>query len=227
MKSAPSRSNLLLNPFPCSHPNWPTPMATASAGGSLSTASASLVPTPTPTPAPRFLLRRSTKPTARASPTPRPKKPPPLSCATAATPVPAPASKSVRSWRDLCSLNAWVVRDYHRLVDSVGALEPALRRLSDEQVACGTNTPLPSPSQRVFHRFSLFANGSALLGVADVDKQCARLRAVEGEDGGVPRPPNARGDARRRPGRCVCCSYLLLLLSCTVSFGSLGWLVVV
>ncbi|OQU83077.1 hypothetical protein SORBI_3005G072100 [Sorghum bicolor] len=115
-------------------------MAAASAGGSLSTASASLVPTPTSAPAPRLLSRRSTKPTTRASPTPRPKKPPPLSCAAAATPTPAPAvaSKSAGSWRDLCSLNAWVVRDYRRLVDSVGALEPALRRLSDEQLKAKT-----------------------------------------------------------------------------------------
>ena len=151
IEHVPRVSNLFLHPLlpspHSSHPNWPTPMAAASAGGSLSTASASLVPTPTSAPAPRLLSRRSTKPTTRASPTPRPKKPPPLSCAAAATPTPAPAvaSKSAGSWRDLCSLNAWVVRDYRRLVDSVGALEPALRRLSDEQVACGTNTPPPLP----------------------------------------------------------------------------------
>jgi hypothetical protein len=38
-----------------------------------------------------------------------------------------------------CCLIAWVVRDYgrRRLVDSIGTLKPALRRLSDEQVVCG------------------------------------------------------------------------------------------
>jgi hypothetical protein len=29
---------------------------------------------------------------------------------------------------------------------------------------------------------------------------CVGLRAAEGEDGGVPRPPGAWGDARRYPG---------------------------
>lgn len=37
-------------------------------------------------------------------------------------------------WSDLWSLNSWVVRDYYRLVSSVNALEPQLRRLSDEQL---------------------------------------------------------------------------------------------
>jgi hypothetical protein len=43
-----------------------------------------------------------------------------------------------------------VVRDYgrRRLVDSVGALEPALRRLSDEQVVCGDAA---LPHQRVVY----------------------------------------------------------------------------
>lgn len=39
-------------------------------------------------------------------------------------------------WRDLWSLNNWVVRDYYRLVDSVNALETYIQRLSDEQVKC-------------------------------------------------------------------------------------------
>ncbi|CAN6362549.1 unnamed protein product [Urochloa humidicola] len=95
----------------------------------------------TPTPSPRLLRRRRTNPVPGATPCPRPKKPPPLSCAAAATPAPAPApaaSKAAGSWKDLCSLNSWVVRDYRRLVDSVGALEPALRRLSDEQLKAKT-----------------------------------------------------------------------------------------
>ncbi|PWZ37080.1 Protein translocase subunit SECA2, chloroplastic [Zea mays] len=109
-------------------------------GGSLSSPSASFLSSPTPTPPPRLLRRCSTKSASRDSPILRPKKPPPLFCAAAATPTPAPAaaSKSAGSWRDLCSLNAWVVRDYRRLVDSVGALEPALRRLSEEQLKAKT-----------------------------------------------------------------------------------------
>ncbi|CAO2141162.1 unnamed protein product [Urochloa humidicola] len=92
------------------------------------------------TPTPRLLRRRSTNPLPGATSFPRPKKPPPLSCAAAATPAPAPAAAAAKagSWKDLCSLNAWVVRDYRRLVDSVGALEPALRRLSDEQLKAKT-----------------------------------------------------------------------------------------
>ncbi|WVZ53734.1 hypothetical protein U9M48_004638 [Paspalum notatum var. saurae] len=122
-------------------------MAAAGAGAGAPTfpSMASLIPTPTPTtPVPCLLPRRRTKPALRASPIPRPKKPSPLSCAATATatstptPVRAAASKPAGSWRDLCSLNAWVVRDYRRLVDSVGALEPALRSLSDEQLKAKT-----------------------------------------------------------------------------------------
>ncbi|CAO2140701.1 unnamed protein product [Urochloa humidicola] len=109
----------------------------AAAAASLSAPSTSLLPTPTPPP--RFLRRRSTNPLAGATSFPRPKKPPPLSCAAAATPAPAAAAAAkAGSWKDLCSLNAWVVRDYRRLVDSVGAFEPALRRLSDEQLKAKT-----------------------------------------------------------------------------------------
>ncbi|KAF8730911.1 hypothetical protein HU200_016783 [Digitaria exilis] len=114
----------------------------AAAAASLSTPSTSLLPTRTS--APRLLRRRSSNPLPRAAPCPRPKKPPPppLSCAAAAAPThgPAPATstKAAGSWKELCSLNAWVVRDYRRLVDSVGALEPALRRLSDEQLKAKT-----------------------------------------------------------------------------------------
>ncbi|CAL4981947.1 unnamed protein product [Urochloa decumbens] len=106
----------------------------AAAAAALST---SLNPAPTPTP--RLLRRRNTNPLPGATSFPRTKKPPPLSCAAAATPAPAPAaSKAAGSWKDLCSLNSWVVRDYRRLVDSVGALESALRRLSDEQLKAKT-----------------------------------------------------------------------------------------
>ncbi|KAL6658513.1 hypothetical protein ACP70R_004099 [Stipagrostis hirtigluma subsp. patula] len=96
----------------------------------------SLLPTPAPTPR----LFRPTRPTRRPSLRSSPRKPPPLSCAAAAAaPAPAPASAAkAGSWRDLCSLNAWVVRDYGRLVASVGELEPPLRRLSDEQLKAKT-----------------------------------------------------------------------------------------
>ncbi|KAG0452021.1 hypothetical protein HPP92_025904 [Vanilla planifolia] len=42
-------------------------------------------------------------------------------------------------WRDLWSMNSWVVRDYHRLVSSVNAFEPQIQRLSDEQLAAKTS----------------------------------------------------------------------------------------
>jgi len=111
-------------------------MAAAGAAAALSAPSTSL--TPIWASPPRLLRRRRANPLPGATPCPRPKKPPPLSCAAAATPTPAPAAAKAGSWKDLCSLNAWVVRDYRRLVDSVGALEPALRRLSDEQLKAKT-----------------------------------------------------------------------------------------
>lgn len=39
-----------------------------------------------------------------------------------------------RNWSDITSLNYWVVRDYHRLVNSVNTFEIQIQRLSDEQV---------------------------------------------------------------------------------------------
>ncbi|KAK3118055.1 hypothetical protein QOZ80_9BG0693570 [Eleusine coracana subsp. coracana] len=108
------------------------------AAASLSSTSTSLLSAPT-TPTHLFLL--ISKPTAAGALSPRTKKPHPLSCAAAAAypTTPAPAAKTkAGSWRDLCSLNAWVVRDYRRLVDSVAAFEPALRRLSDEQLKAKT-----------------------------------------------------------------------------------------
>ncbi|CAN6374574.1 unnamed protein product [Urochloa humidicola] len=112
----------------------------AAAAAALSATSTSLLPIPTPSP--RLLRRRSSNYLPRATPCSRPKKPPPFSCAAASTPAsapaPAPAVAKAGSWKDLCSLNAWVVRDYRRLVDSVGALEPALRWLSDEQLKAKT-----------------------------------------------------------------------------------------
>ncbi|GJN07355.1 hypothetical protein PR202_ga25179 [Eleusine coracana subsp. coracana] len=105
------------------------------AAASLSSTSTSLVSAPT-TPTHLFFL--ISKPTAAGALRPRTKKPHPLSCAAAYPTTPAPAAKTkAGSWRDLCNLNAWVVRDYRRLVDSVAAFEPALRRLSDEQVLKG------------------------------------------------------------------------------------------
>ncbi|KAJ3671636.1 hypothetical protein LUZ60_007715 [Juncus effusus] len=47
-----------------------------------------------------------------------------------------PFSSSLKdvNWRDLWSLNSWVVRDYYRLVNSVNSLEPRIHRLSDKQL---------------------------------------------------------------------------------------------
>ncbi|XP_077231655.1 preprotein translocase SecA family protein isoform X2 [Tasmannia lanceolata] len=39
---------------------------------------------------------------------------------------------------DFTNLNYWVVRDYHRLVDSVNSLEPIIRRLTDDQLTAKT-----------------------------------------------------------------------------------------
>ena len=139
-------------------------MAAAGAGAALSAPPTSL--TPIWASPPRLLRRRRANPLPGATPCPRPKKPPPLSCAAAATPTPAPAAAKAGSWKDLCSLNAWVVRDYRRLVDSVGALEPALRRFSDEQVVCcGT------PAADGFFDVA-FGDGFTFLGVAD-EAMCA------------------------------------------------------
>lgn len=116
----PLLSRVAVSPYP------PPSMAAAS----LSSPSTFLLSTPTPRLLPNSRL------TPRVNPNPKTKKPPPLSC-TATT----AAAASAGSWRDLCSLNSWVVRDYGRLVAAVNALEPQLRRLSDEQVACGAETP--------------------------------------------------------------------------------------
>ncbi|XP_006663270.3 protein translocase subunit SECA2, chloroplastic [Oryza brachyantha] len=63
----------------------------------------------------------------------------PLSCAASTAPVSAAAAEKGASWRDLCSLNAWVVQDYRRLVGAVGALEPRLRGLPDERLRAKTD----------------------------------------------------------------------------------------
>uniref|UniRef100_A0A0D9XQ06 chloroplast protein-transporting ATPase n=1 Tax=Leersia perrieri TaxID=77586 RepID=A0A0D9XQ06_9ORYZ len=59
--------------------------------------------------------------------------------AAASAPVAAAIAEKGDSWRDLCSLNAWVVRDYRRLVDAVGALEQRLRGLTDERLRAKTD----------------------------------------------------------------------------------------
>jgi hypothetical protein len=147
---------------------------------SLYSSSTSLLSVPTP-PTDHFSL--PSKFTTLRALNPRAKKPPGLSCAAASPTTSAPAAKAkAGSWRELCSLNSWIVRDYRRLVDSVGAFEPALLRLSDEQVA--------------FPRIMV----PLFLGSADLGFLCA----AEGEDGRVPRPPGTRGHARRRPGRYGC-----------------------
>ncbi|XP_052188248.1 protein translocase subunit SECA2, chloroplastic isoform X2 [Diospyros lotus] len=43
-----------------------------------------------------------------------------------------------KTWSDFTSLNYWVVRDYHRLVNSVNALEPQIQGLSDAQLTAKT-----------------------------------------------------------------------------------------
>ncbi|XP_078434068.1 preprotein translocase SecA family protein isoform X2 [Wolffia australiana] len=42
------------------------------------------------------------------------------------------------SWRDLLSLNSWVVRDYCRLVSAVNGLEASMRRLTDNELSSKT-----------------------------------------------------------------------------------------
>ncbi|KAF0894614.1 hypothetical protein E2562_001911 [Oryza meyeriana var. granulata] len=113
----------------------------ALAAGAATAAAASLCSSPF------VLLVSAVTPAPRVCPS-RPKRPPPstartpLSRAAAAAsiaPVASASAGKVGSWRDLCSLNAWVVRDYRRLVDAVGALEPRLRGLPDERLRAKTD----------------------------------------------------------------------------------------
>ncbi|KAK1641718.1 hypothetical protein QYE76_059523 [Lolium multiflorum] len=103
-------------------------------------ASLSSPPTFFPLSAPAPRLFPNSPATPRAKPKTNPRKPPSLCCAAATSPSPSPspttaaAAAKAGSWRDVCSLNAWVVGDYRRLVASVNAIEPPLRRLSDEQL---------------------------------------------------------------------------------------------
>ncbi|VAH93936.1 unnamed protein product [Triticum turgidum subsp. durum] len=91
-----------------------------------------------PAPAPRLFPNPTATPRAKRKSNCR--KPRPLSCSAATSPSPSASltatagAAKAGSWRDLCSLNAWVVGDYYRLVSAVNALEPPLRRLSDEQL---------------------------------------------------------------------------------------------
>jgi SMC interacting uncharacterized protein involved in chromosome segregation len=39
-----------------------------------------------------------------------------------------------QNWRQMLSLNHWVVHEYFKLVETVNELEPWMTRLSDEQV---------------------------------------------------------------------------------------------
>lgn len=41
----------------------------------------------------------------------------------------------LKSLSDITSSNYWVVKDYNRLVNLVNSLEPAIQRLSDDQVS--------------------------------------------------------------------------------------------
>lgn len=47
--------------------------------------------------------------------------------------------KVTKAWRDVTSLNYWVVRDYYRLVSTVNSLESKIQRLSDEQLTAKTS----------------------------------------------------------------------------------------
>ncbi|XP_037429591.1 protein translocase subunit SECA2, chloroplastic-like isoform X1 [Triticum dicoccoides] len=91
-----------------------------------------------PAPAPRLSPNSTATPRAKRKSNWR--KPRPLFCSAATSPSPSASltttagAAKAGSWRDLCSLNAWVVGDYYRLVSAVNALEPPLRRLSDEQL---------------------------------------------------------------------------------------------
>ncbi|KAM3293667.1 hypothetical protein ACQJBY_036922 [Aegilops geniculata] len=91
-----------------------------------------------PAPTPRLFPNSTATPRAKRKSNCR--KPRPLSCSAVTSPSPSASPTTTAgaakagSWRDLCSLNAWVVGDYHRLVSAVNALEPPLRRLSDEQL---------------------------------------------------------------------------------------------
>uniref|UniRef100_A0A0E0R589 Protein translocase subunit SecA n=1 Tax=Oryza rufipogon TaxID=4529 RepID=A0A0E0R589_ORYRU len=109
--------------------------ATAAAA-SLSSSAPSILLVSAVTPPPRLLPTSSILSPVYSA---RPKRPPTLSCNAAAATVAAAAAGKPGSWRDLCSLNAWVVRDYRRLVDAVGALEPRLRGLTDERLRAKTD----------------------------------------------------------------------------------------
>lgn len=115
----------------------PSPMAFAgAAAASLSSSAPSILLVSAVTPPPRLLPTSSILSPVYSA---RPKRPPTLSCNAAAATVAAAAAGKPGSWRDLCSLNAWVVRDYRRLVDAVGALEPRLRGLTDERLRAKTD----------------------------------------------------------------------------------------
>ncbi|KAL5559677.1 hypothetical protein UlMin_035888 [Ulmus minor] len=61
---------------------------------------------------------------------------------SATTPISASLKENLgnitKNWRDVTSLNYWVVRDYYRLVNSVNAFEPQIRRLTDGQLTAKT-----------------------------------------------------------------------------------------
>uniref|UniRef100_A0A0E0IDV9 chloroplast protein-transporting ATPase n=1 Tax=Oryza nivara TaxID=4536 RepID=A0A0E0IDV9_ORYNI len=108
----------------------------AAAAASLSSSAPSILLVSAVTPPPRLLPTSSILSPVYSA---RPKRPPTLSCNAAAATVAAASAGKPGSWRDLCSLNAWVVRDYRRLVDAVGALEPRLRGLTDERLRAKTD----------------------------------------------------------------------------------------
>ncbi|KAJ4819063.1 Protein translocase subunit SecA [Rhynchospora pubera] len=60
--------------------------------------------------------------------------PSPPSSSSSSSSKPFLSSLKGINWKDVWSLNSWVVRDYYRLVGAVNSLEPQIQRLSDEQL---------------------------------------------------------------------------------------------
>uniref|UniRef100_A0A0E0MDD7 Protein translocase subunit SecA n=1 Tax=Oryza punctata TaxID=4537 RepID=A0A0E0MDD7_ORYPU len=112
-------------------------LTAGAAASSLSSSAPSILLVSAVAPPPRLLHTSSKRSPVSSA---RPKRSPTLSCAAASTATVADTTAGKPgSWRDLCSLNAWVVLDYRRLVDAVGAHEPRLRGLTDKRLRAKTD----------------------------------------------------------------------------------------
>ncbi|OAY65501.1 Protein translocase subunit SECA2, chloroplastic [Ananas comosus] len=123
---APLLSLPLLSPLSPPFASRPSLSTSPSQSPSLTPSS-----TPSPPPFPLFRLQKRNRFVPSSLST--------SSSTSSLTPSPhSPKEKSANwkgtKWRDLWSLNNWVVRDYYRLVDSVNALETYTQTLSDEQL---------------------------------------------------------------------------------------------